>query len=329
MSIFSGISNIKKLHTSGTDAVRPGDAQAGGVKPWVRGGFWLICILAAVSFVLLRLFSHGDMPPNWAFSVGVESFSIMVSAIIYYCYMQDPDSSEAHTALFAQLLVVDTVGLFLDELAWLVQGRAGLVAVNVIANALLYLDNCFIVILFWRYGAFMLQIPEKTAHMVNRTLSVLSMLIEAVLVVNFFVPLLFSVDAQGVYSREALFPLALAPMLVVLPPLTQGFMRYDGPEKIKRVARLFFLLPLIAVALTCVEFGVSIQYSAVLLSILLALGVIVAYRGRRMTATRTELDMAVRIQESMLPSTFPAFPDRPEFDLFASMDPAREVGGDF
>ena len=31
MSIFSGISNIKKLHTSGTDAVRPGDAQAGGV----------------------------------------------------------------------------------------------------------------------------------------------------------------------------------------------------------------------------------------------------------------------------------------------------------
>ena len=47
-----------------------------------------------------------------AFSVGVESFSIMVSAIIYYCYMQDPDSAETHTALFAQLLVADTVGLF-------------------------------------------------------------------------------------------------------------------------------------------------------------------------------------------------------------------------
>ena len=36
--------------------------------------------------------------------------------------------------------------------------------------------------------------------------------------------------------------------------------------------------------------------------------------------------MAARIQESMLPS---AFPDRKAFDLFASMDPAREVGGDF
>ncbi len=43
----------------------------------------------------------------------------------------------------------------------------------------------------------------------------------------------------------------------------------------------------------------------------------------------TELGLAARIQENMLPSQFPAFPDRFEFDLYASMDPAREVGGDF
>ncbi len=43
----------------------------------------------------------------------------------------------------------------------------------------------------------------------------------------------------------------------------------------------------------------------------------------------TELHMAAQIQESMLPHLFPPFPDRKEFDLFASMNPAREVGGDF
>ena len=31
----------------------------------------------------------------------------------------------------------------------------------------------------------------------------------------------------------------------------------------------------------------------------------------------------------MLPNIYPAFPDRPEFDIYASMDPAKEVGGDF
>ena len=43
----------------------------------------------------------------------------------------------------------------------------------------------------------------------------------------------------------------------------------------------------------------------------------------------TELNLAKRIQADMLPNLFPAFPDREEFDLYASMDPAKEVGGDF
>ena len=43
----------------------------------------------------------------------------------------------------------------------------------------------------------------------------------------------------------------------------------------------------------------------------------------------TELDLAARIQADALPRVFPPFPDRHEFDLYASMDPAKEVGGDF
>ena len=43
----------------------------------------------------------------------------------------------------------------------------------------------------------------------------------------------------------------------------------------------------------------------------------------------TELSLATSIQTGMLPNLFPAFPDRTEFDIYASMDPAKEVGGDF
>jgi len=43
----------------------------------------------------------------------------------------------------------------------------------------------------------------------------------------------------------------------------------------------------------------------------------------------TELDIATKIQSSMLPCIFPAFPHRDEFDIYASMLPAKEVGGDF
>ena len=42
-----------------------------------------------------------------------------------------------------------------------------------------------------------------------------------------------------------------------------------------------------------------------------------------------ELELATRIQADMLPNLFPAFPEREEFDIYATMTPAKEVGGDF
>ncbi len=54
---------------------------------------------------------------------------------------------------------------------------------------------------------------------------------------------------------------------------------------------------------------------------------------QRVTAEKerigAELNMATAIQASQLPRLFPAFPSRSEFDIYASMTPAKEVGGDF
>ncbi len=56
-------------------------------------------------------------------------------------------------------------------------------------------------------------------------------------------------------------------------------------------------------------------------------------RIREMTAEKeraaAEMNLAARIQSSMLPTVFPLFPGKEEFDVFASMDPAKEVEGDF
>ena len=54
---------------------------------------------------------------------------------------------------------------------------------------------------------------------------------------------------------------------------------------------------------------------------------------KRVTAEKerigAELQVATEIQASQLPRLFPPFPTRTEFDIFASMNPAKEVGGDF
>ena len=43
----------------------------------------------------------------------------------------------------------------------------------------------------------------------------------------------------------------------------------------------------------------------------------------------TELELAKNIQDNMLPSIYPAFPERKEFDVYARTEPAKELGGDF
>ena len=54
---------------------------------------------------------------------------------------------------------------------------------------------------------------------------------------------------------------------------------------------------------------------------------------RKVTAEKerigAELNVATQIQADMLPRIFPPFPARHEFGLYASMNPAKEVGGDF
>ena len=56
-------------------------------------------------------------------------------------------------------------------------------------------------------------------------------------------------------------------------------------------------------------------------------------RNQAITAEKeritTELSLATRLQAAFVPHTFPPFPNREEFDIYAVMNPAREVGGDF
>ena len=54
-----------------------------------------------------------------------------------------------------------------------------------------------------------------------------------------------------------------------------------------------------------------------------------AAKKRERERLNSELEIAAKLQLDVLPSAFPAFPERGEFELYASMHPAKEVGGDF
>ena len=109
------------------------------------------------------------------------------------------------------------------------------------------------------------------------------------------------------------------------PNLIEVFNAEDAvitPE-IFREAVLFFLLPrsaiLVGMAFVCMTVAKRTR------SLLEKQAADSAARQR----IETELNVATQIQSDMLPRIFPAFPERREFDIYASMTPAKEVGGDF
>ena len=109
------------------------------------------------------------------------------------------------------------------------------------------------------------------------------------------------------------------------PNLIKAFQAEEAvitPEIFKE-AVLFFLLPrsaiLVGMAFVCITVAKRTR------SLLEKQAADSSARQR----IETELNVATQIQADMLPGIFPAFPERPEFDVYADMRPAREVGGDF
>ena len=99
--------------------------------------------------------------------------------------------------------------------------------------------------------------------------------------------------------------------------------------KTKVVIIVFMFLPFIAVGAGGYKYGVSLLYTSMMVSLVMMYSFLYSENEKTLFSKNKELGLANNIQMHMLPSIFPAFPELKEFDIYASMDPAKEVGGDF
>lgn len=160
----------------------------------------------------------------------------------------------------------------------------------------------------------------------------------ALLIFSQFTGLMYDFDADNIYHRGPGYILSnLCPILMIAINIIL-LVRYRKNLK-RRVASAFWLytvMPIVAAVIQNVLYGVQFIIIATVGAAVYMFEVIITdqteqYEKQQIEATRldSELSMATRIQADMLPNIFPAFPEREEFDVFASMTPAKEVGGDF
>ena len=262
----------------------------------------------------------------YLFDCGVDTIGVLVCAALYFgCMKQQGDGAKA----FRSLNVLVSIGFVSNFLLYYTLGVTSeriLTFVFVVASKLIDLSMIYF---FYQYMKRTLDFKGKLAGWTDRGIPILMALEILVIVSNIFYPITFLVDETGMYQStgaslvEDIYLIVASVLTLIL------IIRSESPRNQKVAGLTFIFLPIVNYIMVGGTFGNASQYGMILMSLIIMYCIIFNDKSNKLAATQTELNMATEIQASMLPSIFPAFPNRKEFDLFASMEPAKEVGGDF
>jgi len=186
--------------------------------------------------------------------------------------------------------------------------------------------------------AYVCRMDKKAMKRVVVLLYAILVLHALILVVDLPTHFVYFFDETNVYHRGNLYLLSnLCPVLMMLVDVVLLIRYRKNPDKRIYIAFwIYIAAPVLAIILQSFSKDVQFIIFATVGASVNMFSVIIArqneqYEKQQMESSRleAELNMASSIQADMLPNIFPAFPDRTEFDIYATMDPAKEVGGDF
>ena len=295
------------------------------LKPYLLGA------MAIFAFVLaIKLFDMPESSIATMFNTGVDVTGLFVcTALCYGCIDQNNIDFEESTYWLTALIFQIGLSFFNNELLWRMANIPAYRYYYLFLNELTKIYDFGLVMLFYNYVRRMLEFKGKLARWLDRYVFILIVPFVILVLANSFVPINFYVDEQGVFHTLPLYQLVDIYLLIVAPLTLILLFKCDALLRQKAVAFAFILIPIIHYFFTKGAHGYATQYGSTLFAVTLIYGVLFSDHSKKLATTISELSTAQKIQESMLPRIFPPFPEREEFELYASMDPAREVGGDF
>ena len=299
-------------------------------------GLMVTIFVACLAATEIRTLKAMNNPFN-TFNTGAELAAMFSGIMITLSILPSYKRQSGHTKVFVTLIALLTFMMAFDIGEALVDGIPELIWLNKLFPTLVWATEAGVWFFFFIYSTHVLKNEGKTVGI----LYFIGFITLVVFVLISFIsyaagdPLYFRVDpVTALYSRKGVedyylwyvsrFPSVIFSTLTII-------CLFLSKEKIrtKIVISCFMGLPLVAMASGGYKTGVAIQYITMMMSVILIFAFVFSRNERDLFSTSKELSLATNIQKHMLPSIFPAFPDRKDFDVYASMTPAKEVGGDF
>ena len=257
---------------------------------WVMPLCFILSLTATLAVVFVcRIRGFSGMPNVYTFNIGADIVSLSICTVLLYSIIQDRDGYGEHTRTFVLLISGMSSVLVSDAFCWIVQGDPELRVVNIIANLLNYTSSITLIFFLFRYTITALEVRGKFATYATVLMNMLLIPALIACLINLFVPLYFSVDNAGVYRREPLFMLSQTYLAVGLNIVIICFFISKAKIKDRLVVASFVMIPVAHQLITRYAFGISTEFSAMLVSVVLIFGVIVAKREQKLIKTEKKL----------------------------------------
>lgn len=287
-----------------------------------------VYVVSATIFIVLfsDFFFYEERLKTYLFDFGVNSIGSLISVGVFFgCIRQEESGSKT----FRALLITVTTCFLCNEMMLFTMNVPEWKTICFILCIVDKILDIVLIYLFYFYIKNLLEFEGKVFNIVNKILPVLIILEILVILSNIFYPLTFYLNAQGEYMKTSIAWIEDIALVTTILTALIFILLSHCPLRQKISAFSFALFPVIGYLIIAGEFGSASQYGFVLMSLIVMYSIIFNDKNKKLMATATELNMASEIQTNVLPSNFPAFPERNEFDIYASMTPAKEVGGDF
>ncbi len=308
----------------------PIDKRKFKTSAYLASGYYILVILIAV-LQLVTGIRHGDLPTTTVVNSSADIFAMVLGYVLFVCCVLDMSKNEENLNYFLFLLFTCFNMTFLDEVAWLIDGDKSLEIWNLIVNTIYYMCAPTLAYLFWKYVITYLNLDYEKLNLWDRGLFIGYLAAVAIRLINIPFGFYFSIRDDGKYTRGSLYILSnLYPYVIMILTLALIYVFRKRFKKYQIITLyMYALIPLIVGIVTIFTFGLSLSGPIIMMVFLLMYCVLNTVQSRERSISENELQMATVIQENMLPHIFPPYPHKTEFDLYASMTPAKEVGGDF
>ena len=289
-----------------------------------------LCLALLVQIIAIKKGTEG-VNPFFIINISSDVICMLVGYVLIIGLYMDRQKIGTTTRYLAGLVLSAYAALFSDAIAWIVQDEPDYITINYATNTVYYIAVIFEAIYFWKYTLTYLKVKNRRINIMNKLLNVGFAISLLLIFLNLHFGFYFTVNSNGTYIRSPLCELSMVySFLAIILSLTIVIIERKQLQPLQIVA--FFLYasgPIMVSVVSIFLFGLSLNPSASMMSILLMYCALNVTEGDKKAIQDNEVNIASRMQENILPKAFPYLPERKEFDIYAIMKPAKEVGGDF